>query len=142
MPELPTFEAEFERKLVDTIGQARAKFESGLIANHAYQHTMEAINNVSRGLCDEAISLALDQERDMAGYGDDTDTTVWKHGSTVVVVTKQRMGDKVRVLTNKASGLTDKTVEFNFAVVPSEAATYFANKLKVGLIKKGYMRVV
>ena len=142
MPELPTFEAEFERKLVDTIGQVKAKWDSGRIASHAYQHTLEAINNISRGLCDETIALALDQERDMAGYKDDTDTTIWKHGSTVVIVTKERMGESVRVLTNKGGKLDDKTVQFTYQEIPSEAATDWANKMKVGLIKKGCERVI
>jgi len=142
MSNAPQFEDEFERKLIEALTQVRAKYERGQIASHAYQHTLEALNDTSRGLCDETLSLAIDQERDFAGYGDDIETTVWKTGSNVVVVTKGRMGETCRVITEKNGKTQDKLVSFADADIPSEACTEWSNKVKASMIKRGFERVV
>lgn len=142
--QMPTFEDEFERKLLEASYQLQAKYQGGKISKHAYQHALEALNTTARGLCQEPYILWLDHERSMVGFADDVETVaMYKEDGPMVVMTKERSGDHIRVINHRAAGDTlIKDLTFESEVVPSEAARKQIKALIVGLIKKGYRRAI
>lgn len=139
---LPTFEEEFDRKLCEALRDARLKFEAGKISNVTYQHVLEAINTVARGLCDEPLILAIDQERDLAGFDPELEIGVWEKGNTLLVATRERSGDKLRLIKASGDKPLDGTTQYDRADVPHEASMSAWNKLVARLGLQRYTRLI
>ena len=140
---LPKFEDEFERKLGEALKNARLQFETGKISNATYQHCLIALNTVSRGLCDEPLSLAIDQERDLAGYDQEKEISVWKKGSTLTTLVRDRTGESLKMFKAKANDQDLQISEANFKgeLVPQDVSQESQRKLKKRLVRSGYVRV-
>ncbi len=144
---VPNFDLEFDRKIVAALEQAMHKHSTGAISSHAYSAVLCSLNTASRGLIEEQISLAIDAERDLVDakvdVEDVTSITMAKPSGSLVVLTHERNAALVKLTTHQGDSLPGVRVFCSDSDdAPCEMAIQRYEKLRKGLIAKGYREII
>jgi hypothetical protein len=131
--DLPSLQEEFDRKLAGTAHTARLRHKAGEILDGEYREILWALNGVSRGLCHSKFTAWLDMEATAMESCKSQRVMVRITGNNVVIAKKENQGDTVDVAICKDGQMTRRTLKFENAIVPHEAAEERLRELESGV---------
>lgn len=143
---VPDIEDELERKTIDALKASSDKFSAGLITAETYQEILEALNEAVRGLVSEPIALAIDQERDLAGYSNSQvlNDALYKDSTNhIAVMTVDLTNGKMMVMDSELKG-PPRSLSWSSKqdIDQAKDAMTQMRKLRAKFIKKGYRRML
>lgn len=127
--ELPSFEDEFDRKLLETALAVRGRFQQGQLTGGEYREALSALNGVSRGICRQEFTDWLDKELLEANQHKTVITAGFVRKDGYVAAKREPQGDTVELLIIRDGEITRRTVEFQKAVIPHEEAKRYFDHL-------------